>query len=221
MDISLNEDQRAIEDGVAKICSRFGDDYWTECDTAPRFPVEFHKAMADAGFLGITMPEELGGSGLGVTEAAVMMHTVTQHGGGMAAASTIHINLFGPHPIVVHGTPEQKKRWLEPLIAGEQKSCVWRDRTECRPRHDLHRNLRAAHERGLRHPRRKMWTTTAQVADKILLLTRTTPKADCKRPTEGMTLFLHRSRSLQDRGPPHPEDGPLGGRFQRAVHRRS
>jgi len=187
--MTLNEDQRAIEDGVARICSRFGDDYWTECDTAPRFPHEFHKAMAEAGFLGITMPEELGGAGLGVTEAAVMMHTVTRHGGGMAAASTIHINLFGPHPIVVHGTAEQKKRWLAPLIAGEHKVAF--GVTEPNAGLDTTSIETFARREGNGYivRGRKMWTTTAQEADKILLLTRTTPKAECKRPTEGMTLF--------------------------------
>ena len=73
------------------------------------------------GWLGITMPEEHGGAGLGVTEAAIMMHDVASHGGGMAAASAVHINLFGPHPIVVHGTPEQKARWLPRLVAGEDQ----------------------------------------------------------------------------------------------------
>ena len=197
MDITLNEDQRAIEDGVTKVCSRFGDDYWTECDTAPRFPHEFHKAMADAGFLGITMPEELGGAGLGVTEAAVMMHAVTQAGGGMAAASAIHINLFGPHPIVVHGTPEQKKRWLAPLIAGEHKVAFGVTEPNAGLDTTSIETFARRTTEGYVIRGRKMWTTTAQVADKILLLTRTTPKADCKRPTDGMTLFytdLDRSR---------------------------
>ena len=189
MDITLNEDLRAIDDGVAKICSHFGDDYWTECDQAPRFPHEFHKAMAEAGFLGITMPVELGGSGLGVTEAAIMMHRVTQSGGAMAAASTIHINLFGPHPIVVHGSEEQKTRWLPQLIAGEHKVAF--GVTEPNAGLDttsIETFARRTNE-GYVIRGRKMWTTTAQVADKILLLTRTTAKADCKRPTDGMTLF--------------------------------
>ena len=189
MDITLNEDLRAIDDGVAKICGHFGDDYWTECDQAPRFPHEFHKAMAEAGFLGITMPVELGGSGLGVTEAAIMMHRVTQSGGAMAAASTIHINLFGPHPIVVHGSDEQKARWLPPLIAGEHKVAF--GVTEPNAGLDttsIETFARRTNE-GYVIRGRKMWTTTAQVADKILLLTRTTAKADCKRPTDGMTLF--------------------------------
>src|SRR5262249_26027439 len=123
MDIQLSDDHRAIEEGVAKVCARFDDAYWSECDSTPRFPLEFHRAMADAGWLGITIPVELGGSGLGVTEAAIMMHRVTQSGGGFSAASSIHLNLFGPHAIVVHGTAEQKARWLAPLIRGEQKAC--------------------------------------------------------------------------------------------------
>jgi len=189
MEIVLNQDQRAIEDGVLKICSRFGDDYWTECDQKPRFPHEFHKAMADAGFLGITMPEDLGGSGLGVTEAAIMMHAVTQGGGGMAAASTLHINLFGPHPIVVHGTPEQKERWLKPLIAGAEKVAF--GITEPNAGLDTTSIETFAKREGDHYVirGRKMWTTTAQEADKILILTRTTPKADCKRKADGMTLF--------------------------------
>jgi len=189
MDIALNEDQRAIEDGVAKIVSRFGDDYWTECDQAPRFPVEFHTAMAEAGFLGITMPEEVGGAGLGVTEAAVMMHRVTQGGGGMAAASAIHVNLFGPHPIVVHGTPEQKRCWLTPLISGEHKVAF--GITEPNAGLDTTSIETFARREGAGYVirGRKMWTTTAQVADKILLLTRTTPKAECKKKADGMTLF--------------------------------
>ena len=189
MDITLSEDQRAIEDGVAKICSRFGDDYWTECDFAPRFPHEFHKAMADAGFLGITMPVELGGSGLGVTEAAVMMHTVTQHGGGMAAASSIHVNLFGPHPIVVHGTEEQKQRWLPGLIAGENKVAFGVTEPDAGLDTTSIKTFATRTNEGYVIRGRKIWTTTAQVADKILLLTRTTPKEDCKRPSDGMTLF--------------------------------
>jgi len=189
MDITLNEDLRAIDDGVAKICSHFGDDYWTECDQAPRFPHEFHKAMAEAGFLGITMPVELGGSGLGVTEAAIMMHRVTQSGGAMAAASTIHINLFGPHPIVVHGSDEQKARWLPPLIAGENKVAFGVTEPNAGLDTTSIETFARRTDKGYVIHGRKMWTTTAQVADKILLLTRTTAKADCKRPTDGMTLF--------------------------------
>ena len=97
------DDQAAIREGVRAVVTRFGDDYWLARDDDGEFPFEFHRAMADAGWLGITMPEEYGGSGLGVTEAAIMMHEVASHGGGMSATSAVHINLFGPHPIVVQG----------------------------------------------------------------------------------------------------------------------
>ncbi len=189
MDISLSEGQRAIHDSVSKICARFGDDYWTECDQTPRFPDEFHKAMADAGWLGITMPEELGGAGLGVTEAAIMMHAVTSGGGGFSAASTIHINLFGPHAIVVHGTAEQKARWLTPLIKGEQKACFGVTEPNAGLDTTSIETFARRTNDGYIVKGRKIWTTTAQEADKILILARTVPKSECKRPTDGMTLF--------------------------------
>jgi acyl-CoA dehydrogenase len=197
MEIALNEDQRAVQDGVAKIVGRFDDEYWTRCDSEARFPHEFHQAMAEAGWLGITMPEELGGAGLGVTEAAIMMHEVTRGGGGMAAASALHVNLFGPHPIVVHGTREQQERWLKPLIEGREKVAF--GVTEPNAGLDTtsietfaKKTSGGYHVRG-----RKMWTTTAQEADRLLLLARTTPKAECARKADGMTLFytpLDRSR---------------------------
>ncbi|HWE05151.1 MAG TPA: acyl-CoA dehydrogenase family protein [Rhizomicrobium sp.] len=189
MDISLSDEHRAIDESVSRICTRFSDAYWTECDQTPRFPEEFHRAMAEAGWLGITMPVELGGAGLGVTEAAIMMHAVTRGGGGFSAASTIHVNLFGPHAVVVHGTEEQKARWLPPLIRGEQKVCF--GVTEPNAGLDttnIETFARRTNEGYVIHGR-KMWTTTAQEADKILILARTRPRAECNRPTEGMTLF--------------------------------
>jgi acyl-CoA dehydrogenase len=149
------EDHEALREGVAAVVSRFDDDYWYARDEDGLFPFEFHKAMARAGWLGITMPEEYGGAGLGVTEAAIMMREVASHGGGMAAASSVHINLFGPHPIVVKGTPAQKSRWPSGYVVHGQK----------------------------------VWTSTAQVANKIMLLTRTTKYEDCARPTDGITIF--------------------------------
>ena len=189
MDITLSDDQRAIEESVGRLCAEFDDAYWSGCDAAARFPHEFHRAMAEGGWLGITMPVELGGAGLGVTEAAIMMHTVTQHGGGFSAASTIHINLFGPHPIVVHGTPEQKARWLTPLIKGEEKACFGVTEPDAGLDTTSISTFATRVKGGYRVKGRKMWTTTAQEADRILLLTRTTPKADCRKPTDGMTLF--------------------------------
>src|SRR5690349_15203951 len=189
MDITLSPDHRAIEENIGRIAARFGDDYWTECDQTPRFPHEFHKAMADAGWLGITMPVELGGAGLGVTEAAIMMQAVARGGGGYAAASSIHLNIFGPHAIVVHGTEEQKRRMLPPLIKGEQKACFGVTEPNAGLDTTSIETFARRTNDGYILKGRKIWTTTAQEADKILLLTRTTAKAECKKPTDGMTLF--------------------------------
>lgn len=189
MDFSLTELQQEIDESVRKVCAGFDDDYWTDCEEEARFPQEFHAAMAAAGWLGITMPEELGGSGLGVTEAAIMMHAVASSGGGQSAASSIHINLFGPHAVVVHGSREQKERWLVPLIKGEQKACFGVTEPGAGLDTTSVSTFASKVDGGYSVTGRKMWTSTGQVADKILLLTRTTRKEECKRPTDGMTLF--------------------------------
>lgn len=189
MDFSLNEDQASIDSEVRRVCADFSDDYWTDCEENSRFPHEFHRAMADGGWLGITMPTELGGAGLGVTEAAIMMHAVTSSGGGYSAASTIHINLFGPHSIVVHGTEEQKKRWLTPLISGDEKACFGVTEPDAGLDTTSIKTFAQKVPGGYKIRGRKMWTSTGQVADKILILARTTPKNESARPTDGMSIF--------------------------------
>jgi acyl-CoA dehydrogenase len=189
VEIALSELHQEIDGSVRKVCAQFDDKYWHECDEAARFPEEFYAAMATAGWLGITMPPELGGAGLGVTEAAIMMHAVASSGGGQAAASSIHINLFGPHAIVVHGTAEQKQRWLSPLIKGEQKACFGVTEPDAGLDTTSIKTVARKVDGGYRVSGRKMWTSTGQEAHKIVLLTRTTPKSECKKPTDGMTLF--------------------------------
>ncbi len=189
MDFSLNQDQQAIAEAVGRIVAGFGDAYWLERDRTGEFPHDFHLAMAEGGWLGIAMPEAHGGAGLGLTEATIMMRTVADSPGAMAACSAIHMNIFGPHAIVVFGTQEQKARWLPPLIAGKTKACfavtepdAGLDTTNIRTRAEKDGN-------GWVINGRKIWTSTAQVADKIVLLARTTPRADCAKPTDGMSLF--------------------------------
>jgi acyl-CoA dehydrogenase len=189
VEIALTETQQEIDKSVRKVCARFTDQYWHECDEQARFPEEFYAAIAEAGWLGITMPQELGGAGLGVTEAAIMMHAISSSGGAIAAASSIHINLFGPHAIVVHGTPEQKLRWLKPLIEGKEKACFGVTEPDAGLDTTSIKTYAKKVAGGYRISGRKMWTSTGQEAHKIVLLTRTTPKADSKRPTDGMTLF--------------------------------
>ncbi|MFT3821190.1 MAG: acyl-CoA dehydrogenase family protein [Rubrivivax sp.] len=189
MDFSISEDHRAIRDGVAAVVKRFDDEYWLARDEDGEFPREFHRAMAEAGWLGITMPPEYGGSGLGVAEAAIMMHEVASHGGGMAAASTVHINLFGPHPIVVFGTPEQKARWIPRLVAGQDQCAFGVTEPDAGLNTTAIKTFAQKVPGGYLVHGQKVWTSTAQVASKIMLLTRTTKLEDCKRPTDGITIF--------------------------------
>jgi acyl-CoA dehydrogenase len=145
--------------------------------------------MADDGWLGITMPEEYGGSGLGVSEAAIMMHEISSHGGGMAAASSVHINLFGPHPIVVHGTPDQKSEWIPGLVAGADQCCFGFTEPDAGLNTARIKTFAEKAPGGYVVHGQKVWTSTAQVANKIMLLTRTTRYEDVKRPTDGITIF--------------------------------
>lgn len=190
----MNDDERedhlnAIREGVRAVVRRFDADYWLERDDDGVFPHAFHRAMAEAGWLGITMPEEYGGAGLGVTEAALMMHEVASHGGGMTAASTVHINLFGPHPVVVFGTPEQKAEWIPRLVAGEDKVAFGFTEPDAGLNTTRIKTFAEKVPGGYRVRGQKVWTSTAQVASKIMLLTRTTRYEDCKRPTDGITIF--------------------------------
>lgn len=189
MDFSVNPDHEAIRAGVSDVVRSFSDEYWLERDEDGKFPTEFHRAMAEGGWLGLTMPEEYGGSGLGVTEAMIMMHEVASHGGGMAAASTVHINLFGPHPIVVFGSHEQKSRWVPPLVEGKHQVAFGVTEPNAGLNTTAIKTFARKVDGGYIVEGQKVWTSTAQVANKIMLLTRTTKIEDCKRPTDGITLF--------------------------------
>src|SRR5947209_14951826 len=122
MTFALSAEQLEIREAVARLCQRFGDDYWLKKDNEGGFPHEFHQAMAEAGWLGVAMPEEYGGSGLGITEAALVMQAVAQSGAGFSGASAVHMNIFGLHPIVVFGSDEQKRRLLRPLMGGGEEA---------------------------------------------------------------------------------------------------
>ena len=189
MDFSISDDHQAIRNGVAQVVKRFDDDYWLARDEDGKFPFEFHRAMAEAGWLGITMPPEFGGSGLGVTEAAIMMNEVASHGGGMAATSAVHINLFGPHPILVFGSKDHKQRWIPKLVTGEDQCCFGFTEPDAGLNTSAIKTFAQKVPGGYLVNGQKVWTSTGQVANKIMLLTRTTKLDDCARPTDGITIF--------------------------------
>ena len=197
MNFDLTEDQRAIQQAVGDTCARFDDDYWLKKDREGGFPEDFYDAMASAGWLGIAMPQAYGGAGLGILEASLMMEAVSGSGAGLSGASAIHMNVFGLHPVVVHGRDDQKRRWLPPIIRGEVKACF--GVTEPNTGLNTLGLKTMAVRKGDRYVvnGQKIWISTAQVAHKIMLLARTTPIEEVKSPTHGLSLFytdLDRSR---------------------------
>ena len=185
----MTEDQVAIQRAVERTCQQFGDDYWLKTDETGDWPEEFTKAMAEGGWLGIAMPEAYGGAGLGLAEAAIVMQTVTRSGAGYSGASSIHLNIFGPKPLERFGTDEQKQENLPKIISGEEKMCF----AVTEPNSGLDTSsLETKAERtstGYTINGRKIWTTGAQRADKILIIARTTPKEECAKPYLGLSLF--------------------------------
>jgi acyl-CoA dehydrogenase len=197
MDFNLSPEQEAVREAITRICTGFDDAYWLARDTDGRFPTEFHQALARDGWLGICMPEDYGGAGLGITEAAIMMQAISESGAGMTGASAVHMNIFGLNPVVVFGTPEQKRRMLPPLIAGAERACF--AVTEPNTGLDITSLQTRAERQGDRYVinGQKVWISTAQVAEKILILARTTPLEKARKRTEGLSLFyttLDRSR---------------------------
>ena len=189
MTFSINEDQIAIKQAISKICNNFSAEYWLERDSNGEFPQEFVTEVCEAGWFGIAMPEKYGGSGLGMTEASLMMQTITESGAGYTGASSVHLNLFGLHPIVIFGTEEQKQRMLPPMIRGEDNACfgvtepnAGLDTTSLEVRAEKSGDGYLIHGQ-------KIWTSMAQRANKVLLLARTTPKDQVKKKTEGLSLF--------------------------------
>lgn len=189
MQFALSEDQQTIQAAIEKICDRFGDDYWLERDREGGFPHDFHRALADAGWLGIAMSPDYGGAGLGMTEAALMMRTISASGAGLSGASAVHMNIFGLNPVQVFGTDAQKQRFLPPLIAGHDKACfaVTEPDAGLDTTHLKTQAVRDGDHYVLNG--RKIWISTAQVANKMLIIARTTPLAQAAKPTQGLSLF--------------------------------
>ena len=189
MPLSLTPELEQIRSSILQLCERFDEAYWLTKDRDGGFPHEFHAAVAEAGWLGIAMPQEYGGAGLGITEAAVMMQAVAESGAAMSGASAIHMNIFGLNPVVVFGTEEQKRRMLPPLIAGRDKACF----AVTEP--DAGLNTAELTTRAERHgdhyivTGRKIWISTAQIANKMLLLARTAPRQQVQRRADGLSLF--------------------------------
>ena len=190
MDFDLTDDQATIRKAVAELAGKFDDQYWMECDRDHRFPTEFYDALATGGWLGITTPEEYGGHGFGISEACLLIEECARSGGGMNAASAIHLSIFGMHPVIKHGSEELKGRTLPRIVDGSLHVCF--GVTEPGAGLDTTRITTFARRDGDHYVvnGRKVWISKAQESEKVLLLTRTTKFEDAAKKTDGLTLFL-------------------------------
>jgi acyl-CoA dehydrogenase len=190
VDFEANPDHEALRQGVRDVVAKFDDEYWSACDHDHRFPDDFYQALADGGWLGIAIPEEYGGGGQGITEASLLLQTIAESGAAMNGCSAIHLTIFGMNPVVKHGTPELRDELLPKVVSGEIH--VSFGVTEPDAGTDTSRITTRARRDGDDYVvnGRKVWISKAQQADYLLLLTRTTPRDECARPTQGMTLFL-------------------------------
>jgi acyl-CoA dehydrogenase len=191
MDFTPDPDEELIREAVRAVCSRFDDAYWSERDSKHEFPWDFYAAMADGGWVGIAIPEEYGGGGRGINEASLILEEVAASGAAMNGCSAVHLSIFGMHPVVLHGSEEMRRKYLPRVAKGDLhvafgvtepdagtdtpsiKTRAWREA-----------------DGGYRIRGRKVWTSKALEAERVLLLCRTTPLEECAKRTDGMTLFL-------------------------------
>ena len=186
----FSEEQLDVRHAISKICCRFPDEYWAEHDESGTYPHELHAALAKDGWIGIALPEDLGGAGLGIAEATMMLQTISQSGAGMAGAQSIHANVYATQPVSKFATNEQRQRMLPKLISGEWRACfgVTEPNTGLDTLRLRTRAVRSGD--GYTITGQKIWISSAQVAAKMILLARTTPLEEVKKPSEGLSLFF-------------------------------
>ena len=190
MDFSLGPELESIRQEAARLTEKFDDDYWLDHDERKAFPWAFYNAFAERGWIGVVIPEQYGGTGLGVLQAGVLLQAVAGSAGAMNAASTLHLSIFGMGPVIHHGSEQMKARYLPPTATGELHISF--GVTEDDAGTDTSRIRTTAVRDGDRYivNGKKVWNTKAQQCQKILLLARTTPREECRKPLEGMTLFV-------------------------------
>lgn len=190
MNFQPEEELELVREGVRRVCTDFDDSYWQKCDADHRFPHEFYDALAQGGWVGIAIPEAYGGGGRGISHASVLLEEIAASGAAMNGASSVHLSIFGMNPIVKHASDEMKQKYL-PRVADGSLHVAF-GVTEP----DAGLNTTAITTRAVRDGDeyvvhgRKIWTTKASICEKVLLLVRTTPKEECERPTQGMTLLF-------------------------------
>jgi acyl-CoA dehydrogenase len=195
VDFSEDTEYQLIREAIRDICARFPDEYWAEADATHTFPWAFYEAMAAGGWIGIAIPAEYGGGGAGITEASIILEEVAASGACMNGASSIHLSIFGMHPVVRHGSDELKRRYLPGVASGDLHVAFGVTEPDAGLDTAAIRTRAVRDGDGYLVTGRKVWTSKALESDRVLLLTRTTPADEGARRTDGLTLFV---ASLKD-----------------------
>jgi acyl-CoA dehydrogenase len=195
VEFSDSEDHGLIREAIRQVCAGFPDEYWAAKDVAHEFPWEFYAAIAKGGWIGIAIPAEFGGGNAGITEASIILEEVAASGACMNGASSIHLSIFGMHPVVKHGSAELKKRYLPRVAAGDLHIAFGVTEPDAGLDTTAITTRAVRDGDGYRVTGRKVWTSKALESDRVLLLTRTTPATECARRTDGLTLLV---ASLKD-----------------------
>jgi acyl-CoA dehydrogenase len=190
VDFAFTEDQEAVRRGARELAARFPGDYWARCDAEGEFPWDFYTAFADAGWLGIAIPEEYGGGGLGIAEAALLLEEVAASGAAMNGCSTMHLTIFGLNTIVKHGSAELRAEILPSAADGSLHVCFGVTEPDAGTDTTRIRTFARRDGAGYVIDGRKVWITKAGQSQKMVLIARTTPLEEVSRPTDGMSLFL-------------------------------
>jgi acyl-CoA dehydrogenase len=190
MDFTANETHEAVREGVRRVCSKFDDAYWRDCDAKHEFPWAFYEALAEGGWVGLAIPEEYGGGGQGITEASILLEEIAASGAAMNGASAVHLSIFGMNPVVKHGSDAMKAKYLPRVVDGSLHVAFGVTEPDAGTDTTSITTSARRTDGGYLIRGRKVWTTKALLCEKVLLLARTTPLEECTKRTDGMTLFL-------------------------------
>jgi acyl-CoA dehydrogenase len=190
VDFTQDEDVTLIREAIRDICAKFDDEYWAEKDAKHEFPWDFYAALAAGGWIGIAIPEAYGGGGRGLLEASIILEEVAASGAAMNGCSAIHLSIFGMHPIALHGSEEMKARYLPKVASGELHVAFGVTEPDAGTETLAIRTTAVREDDHYRVRGQKVWTSKALESDKVLLLVRTTPAAECKKRTDGLSLLM-------------------------------
>lgn len=207
--------QLEVRDAIFALCSKFPNSYWRTHDERAKDPTSFHAALAKDGWLGIALPEAYGGSGLGISEATMMMQTIAESGAGIAGAQAIHANVYATQPLAKYGSEAQLQETIPRIVRGEWRTCF--GVTEPNSGLDTLRmgtfaRKLTGEDGGYSVTGQKIWITCAQVASRMILLARTTAREDAPKPSKALSMFCIPLDRSTDSGLSMQRIKKMGGR---------